>query len=84
MLLSLVSRLLKLLHWLAMFELMSLFRCIVDIIIRLHLYYNTDINYKTSIAPISLKRIELSGVPSTGLGKTHSQGTMQSSSTNIT
>ena len=40
-------------------------------------------NYKTSIAPISLKRIELSGTPSTGVGQTHSLGTMQSSSTMI-
>ena len=40
-------------------------------------------NYKTSIAPISLKRIELSGAPSTGVGQTHSPGTMQSSSTMI-
>jgi len=39
-------------------------------------------NYKTSIAPISSKRIELSDAPSTGVGQTHSQGTMQSSSTN--
>jgi len=29
-----------------------------------------------------LYRIELSGSPSTGVGKSHSQGTMQNSSTN--
>ena len=33
-------------------------------------------NYKTSIAPISSKRIELSGAPSAGDGQTHSPGTM--------
>jgi len=36
-----------------------------------------------SIAPISSKRIELGGAPSAGVGKTHSPGTMQSSSTMI-
>jgi len=45
--------------------------------------YNNNNNYKTSIAPISSKIIELSGAPSTGVGKTHSPGTMQSSSTMI-
>jgi len=40
-------------------------------------------NYKTSIAPISSKRIELSGAPTTGVGQTHSSGMMQSSSTMI-
>jgi len=40
-------------------------------------------NYKTSIAPISSKRVELSGAPSGGVGQTHSPGTMQSSSTMI-
>jgi len=40
-------------------------------------------NYKTSIAPISAKRIELSGAPSGGVGQTHSPDTMQSSSTMI-
>jgi len=39
-------------------------------------------NYKTSTAPISSKIIELSGAPVTGIGQTHSSGTMQSSSTN--
>jgi len=39
-------------------------------------------NYKTSIAPISLKRTELSGAPIKGVGLTHSPGTMQTSSTN--
>jgi len=39
-------------------------------------------NYKTSIVPISSKRIQLSGALSTGFGQTHSPGTMQSSSTN--
>ena len=39
-------------------------------------------NYKTSIAPISSKSIELSGAPSTGVGQTHSPGIMESSSTN--
>jgi len=34
------------------------------------------------MAPISSKRIELSGAPSTGVGQTHSLGTMRSSSTN--
>ena len=36
---------------------------------------NTN-NYKTSIAPISSKRIELNDSPSTGVGQTHSPGTM--------
>jgi len=40
-------------------------------------------NYKTSIAPIFSKRIELSDAPSTGVGQTHSRSTMQSSSTVI-
>ena len=40
-------------------------------------------NYETSITPISSKRIELSGAPSAGIGKTHSPGTMQSSPTMI-
>jgi len=45
--------------------------------------FNTNNNnYKTSIAPISSKRMKLSGAPSTGFGQTHSPGTMQSSSTN--
>ena len=44
--------------------------------------YNNNNNYKTSIAPISSKTIELSDAPSTGVGHTHSPGTMQSSSTN--
>ena len=43
----------------------------------------TIIMKKTSIAPISSKRIKLSGAPSTGVGQTHSPGTMQSSSTMI-
>ena len=38
-------------------------------------------NCKTSVAPISLKIIELSGAPSTGVGQTSRLGTMQSSST---
>jgi len=38
----------------------------------------------TSIAPISSKRIDLCGTPSTGVGQTHSLCTMQSSSTIIT
>ena len=40
-------------------------------------------NYTTSIAPISSKWIEFSGVPSTGVWQTHSPGTMQSSSAMI-
>ena len=40
-------------------------------------------NYKTSVVPTSSKTIELSGIPSTGVGQTHSLGTMQSSSTMI-
>jgi len=43
---------------------------------------NNNNNKKTSIAPISPRRIELSGAPSTGVGQTHSPSTMQSSSTN--
>jgi len=43
---------------------------------------NNNNNYKTSIAPIFLKIIELRGSPSTGVGQSHSQGTMQNSSTN--
>jgi len=39
-------------------------------------------NCKTSVAPISLKIIELSGAPSTGVRQTLNLGTMQSSSTN--
>ena len=39
-------------------------------------------NSKTSIAWISTKIIELSGPSSTGVGHTHSPGTMQCSSTN--
>ena len=42
-------------------------------------YNNSD---KTSIAPISSKRIKLNGAPSTGVGQTHSPCTMQNSSTN--
>ena len=44
--------------------------------------YNYN-NYKTSIVPISSKRIEVSGAPSTGVGQIHSLGTMQGSSTII-
>ena len=44
---------------------------------------NNNNNYKTSIAPISSKRIEFSGVHSTGVRQTHSPCTMQSSSTMI-
>jgi len=44
---------------------------------------NNNNNYKTSIAPISSKRIKLSGAPSTGVGQTHSPGMMRSSSTTI-
>jgi len=40
------------------------------------------INNCKTIAPISSDRIELSGAASTGVVKTHSPGTMQSSSTN--
>ena len=39
-------------------------------------------NCKISIAPISSKRIELSGAPSTRVGQTHSPSTMLSSSIN--
>jgi len=45
----------------------------------IHVFNN---NYK-SIAPISSKRIELNGAPSTEVGQTHSPGTMQPSSTMI-
>ena len=45
-------------------------------------YFNNINNHKTSIGPISSKRMELSGAPSGGVGQTHSPGTMQSSSTN--
>ena len=34
------------------------------------------------MAPKSLKRIELSDTPSTGVGQSHSHGTMQNPSTN--
>ena len=44
---------------------------------------NNNNNYKISIVPISSKSIKLSGTPSTGFGKTHSAGMMQSSSTMI-
>ena len=43
---------------------------------------NNNNNNKTSIAPIYLKIIELSGAPSTGVGQTYIPDTMQSSSTN--
>ena len=43
---------------------------------------NNNNNYKTYIAPISSKRIEPRGAPSTGIGQTRIPGTMQSSSTN--
>ena len=45
--------------------------------------FNDNNNYKTSIATISSKWIELSGSPSTGLWQTLSLDTMQSSSTMI-
>jgi len=44
---------------------------------------HNNYNYKTPIAPISSKRIELSGGLSTGVGQTHSPGKMQSSLTMI-
>ena len=43
---------------------------------------NNNNNHKTSIVQISSKRIELRGGPRTGDRRTHSPGTMQSSSTN--
>ena len=47
-------------------------------------YYNNNYNNNnTSIAPISSKRIELSGAPSTGVGQTLCLSTMQCSSTMI-
>jgi len=48
-----------------------------------HEFYFYDLVIITSITPISSKRIELSGTFSTGVGQTHSPGTMQSSSTMI-
>jgi len=48
-----------------------------------NIYNNNNNNYKTSIVPISLKRIKLSGTPNTKVGQTHSPGTMRSSSTMI-
>ena len=47
------------------------------------LYNNNNNNCKTSIVPLSAKRIELSGAPSGGVGQTHSPVIMQSSSTMI-
>jgi len=50
--------------------------------IYIYIYIN---NFKTSIPPISSKRIELSGAPNTGVkgvGQTYSPGQIQSSSTN--
>jgi len=44
---------------------------------------NNNNNYKNSIAPLSSKRIELSGASNTGVGQTHSAGTIQRSSTII-
>jgi len=44
---------------------------------------NNNNNYKTSIVPVSSKRIELSGTPSTRIGQADNPGTMQSSSTMI-
>jgi len=56
---------------------------IYDIYIYIYIYiYILNNNYETSIAPISSKRIEISGAPSTGVGQTHSPGKMQISSTN--
>jgi len=43
---------------------------------------NNNNIYKTSIALISLKRIELSGAASTRVGQTHIPDTLQSLSTN--
>ena len=40
---------------------------------------NNNNNDKTSIVPISLKRIKLSGTTCSGVGQIHSLGTMQSS-----
>ena len=44
---------------------------------------NNNNNCKTSIVPMSSKRIKLSGTPSTWVGQTHSSGTRQSSTTMI-
>ena len=43
---------------------------------------NNNNNYKTSIVPISSKRIALNGAPCTGVGQTHSPSMVQISSTN--
>jgi len=43
---------------------------------------NNNINKQTSLEPISLKRIELSGTPSTGVWQSRGQGGMQNPSTN--
>ena len=44
---------------------------------------NNNNNYKTcNIEPTSSKRIELNRAPSTGVGQTHSPGTMRSLSIN--
>ena len=45
------------------------------------MYTTNNNNYKTSIVPISQKRIELSGAPNIGVGQTDSPGTIQNSST---
>ena len=42
--------------------------CII-IVLEICCLDNNSNNYKTSIAPISLKRIELSGAPSAGVGQ---------------
>ena len=42
-------------------------------------YIDNNNNDKTSIAPLSWKRIKFSGAPCTGIGQTHSPGTMLSS-----
>jgi len=55
----------------------------LSLYIYIYIYIYINNNYKTSIVPISSKRIELSGAPSTGIGQTHTPGTMQSSSTMI-
>ena len=44
---------------------------------------NNNNNYKTFVASLSPKWIELSDAPITGVGETHSPGTMQSSATVI-
>jgi len=59
----------------------TIYTNVIDVDRKNSIIINDIYNYKTSIAPISSKRIELSGTPGTRVGQTHSPGTLQGSST---